>query len=58
MKYRHSKVIFCYIQVLKVIKEDNLGDANKCYLIAHEGDSLCSHGPSELQNEVEGRKHF
>lgn len=39
--------------VLKMIQEENLGDANKLYLTLYEAGSLCSQGSRELENGVE-----
>ena len=39
-----------------MIKEDNLGAANKLSLTLYAAGSLCSQGSRELQNGTEGRK--
>lgn len=42
--------------VLKMTKEDNLGDTNKLYLTFHEVDGLCSQESGEPQNGAEARE--
>lgn len=42
--------------VLKMIQEENLGDANKFYLTLCEASSVCSQGSRELENGTEAGK--